>query len=814
MRPFLSILFTFLFASATTFAQTIIFEEDFEDFTAGDYISTSPNWHAWSGETGNIDDAIISNEQNHTPDGSLSMKIAESNDIVYYFGNKTSGQYEISFNYYIPSGQGAYFNIQHEFGSNWAFSVQFQNDGAGSLYVDNTEINFTYTQDTWIEVKMLINLDDDEITLNIEDNLVHTWTFSLSEGNTTSNITLDCINFYGYDAVNPLYYVDDFKYIDTKPYTVTFNVDMTYAIQTGEFVADTDSVYLFGSFNSWAAPGSDSSMLMTDNDGDNIYTVEMELTGDSYEYKYFKNAGWNNGEWSGGNNRSFSVTDENLVLNDVWANKYLVTFNITDGTNPLPGVEINIAQQILTTDATGIATIELEPGVYDWTATLPGYNQETETLTLLGSGALQTVNVTMQNVITYTVTFNADMTYAIQTGEFIPGTDNIYLSGSFNSWAEPGSDANMLMTDADGDGTYTKEIELTNGLYEYKYFKNAGWNNGEWSGGNNRSFSVTDENLVLNDAWANKYLVTFNITDGTNPLSGVEINIAQQILTTNATGIATIELEPGVYDWMATLPGYNQETETLTLLGSGALQTVNVTMQNVITYTVTFNVTKGTASLEGVNIAINAENLITDADGLASIELENGNYLWTATIDGYNEVTGIVTVEGAEQTININMELTTYLLIFNITDGTSPLPGVEINIAQQILTTDASGSATIELDPGIYDWTATLPGYDNATGTVTVDDDKTVNIKMTANVGVKDLNTNVSIYPNPSKGKLTIKTKDNYHLEVMDIMGKSVYAKELTGSQNNIDLSNQAAGIYLIRLTNGNKIINHKIIIE
>ena len=210
MKKFFTLLVVGLLISSIGISQP--FSDDFEGFTVGDYVSSDANWDTWSGGTGTSEDATISDDFNHTAGGSNAMKVISGNDIIYSCGNKTTGIYQIKFWYYVPTGQGGYFNVQHAFGDTWAFSVEFHDGGTGFLHVNDANHDFTYSQDTWIEVVMNIDLDADNIVLTIEETEIHDWPFSQEESGGDPNITLDCVNFYGYADVTPPYYVDDFEY--------------------------------------------------------------------------------------------------------------------------------------------------------------------------------------------------------------------------------------------------------------------------------------------------------------------------------------------------------------------------------------------------------------------------------------------------------------------------------------------------------------------------------------------------------------------------------------------------------------------------
>jgi hypothetical protein len=74
----------------------------------------------------------------------------------------------------------------------------------------------------------------------------------------------------------------------------------------------------------------------------------------------------------------------------------------------------------------------------------------------------------------------------------------------------------------------------------------------------------------------------------------------------------------------------------------------------------------------------------------------------------------------------------------------------------------------------------------------------------------------ISIYPNPSAGIFTVKT-DNENIdriEIFNMLGEKVFDAEIINSQGEIDLSDQANGIYFIRMKTKTKTFTQKIIVS
>ncbi|NLA24570.1 MAG: T9SS type A sorting domain-containing protein, partial [Bacteroidales bacterium] len=89
-----------------------------------------------------------------------------------------------------------------------------------------------------------------------------------------------------------------------------------------------------------------------------------------------------------------------------------------------------------------------------------------------------------------------------------------------------------------------------------------------------------------------------------------------------------------------------------------------------------------------------------------------------------------------------------------------------------------------------------------------------LNITATSDSFISIGEFSLKVYPNPSKGKFIIDANQELEMQITDISGRKVYEKHLQIGQNTIDITNQAAGIYLISFINSNFVKTLQISIE
>jgi endo-1,4-beta-D-glucanase Y len=72
----------------------------------------------------------------------------------------------------------------------------------------------------------------------------------------------------------------------------------------------------------------------------------------------------------------------------------------------------------------------------------------------------------------------------------------------------------------------------------------------------------------------------------------------------------------------------------------------------------------------------------------------------------------------------------------------------------------------------------------------------------------------VTLYPNPSKDKSTVFAPESSFISVFSPQGNLISEQKTTSENTEINLANQASGLYLIKITNGNKSVTRKVILK
>ena len=80
--------------------------------------------------------------------------------------------------------------------------------------------------------------------------------------------------------------------------------------------------------------------------------------------------------------------------------------------------------------------------------------------------------------------------------------------------------------------------------------------------------------------------------------------------------------------------------------------------------------------------------------------------------------------------------------------------------------------------------------------------------------GINENEAQVKVYPNPSKGLVTIESEEKGEVTIYNPLGQCIMQKDITGPQTILDLQNAASGLYLLRVKTGNGTTSRRITLE
>lgn len=157
----------------------------------------------WAGAAGDVE---IATTQSSSSPNSVRIHDAGTNsfsDLVALFDTLSSGAWEVSFDMYVPTGKGAYFNIQQNYiggaaGNLWGGEVYFLDNGsADAVYTTGSTLagTFNYTQNTWFTMSTVIDLDNDSIWFEINGSSTNVG-YTYSAANAGGPIQFNGVNFF------------------------------------------------------------------------------------------------------------------------------------------------------------------------------------------------------------------------------------------------------------------------------------------------------------------------------------------------------------------------------------------------------------------------------------------------------------------------------------------------------------------------------------------------------------------------------------------------------------------------------------------
>jgi uncharacterized phage protein gp47/JayE/uncharacterized membrane protein len=467
-------------------------------------------------------------------------------------------------------------------------------------------------------------------------------------------------------------------------------------------------------------------------------------------------------------------------INDSSLNLYQTAFfNVKDSDgNPVEGVNISIGNNGISTNEQGQASLQLANGQYSYIASLQGYIPVEGTFVVLNGSV--SIDVEMVRA-PYTVTFRV----RDERGAAVP-------------YANVTMDNRITTTNIEGVAT----LSARNGNYPYLISK-LGYD--DYS----NNVVVQDGNAQVNvEMEFAVWTITVIVKDAENdPIANAVVNVNNGQYPTNQQGEAEIPLVNGQYPVTIEKTGYDTLNGSITVNNSNADVTFEL---DYFLYDVLFNVyqvNQGTPA-EGALVTIQGQPsaLPVNSLGQTTTKLKNGEYNYTITKRGYDDLTGSFNVQGQNANIERTLDLKHYNVVITVldSDNNEPVQGAAVNINSSSYPTNDNGQVTVSLQNGTYPYTVTKSGYYDGNSSITVlDSDNSSVVNLQARLynvimSVRDPeqqpieNATVTIgnntYQTQSNGQVSLQLKNGTYPFTVTATGMDDYSDDLTVASADIPL--------------------------
>ena len=186
----------------------------------------------------------------------------------------------------------------------------------------------------------------------------------------------------------------------------------------------------------------------------------------------------------------------------------------------------------------------------------------------------------------------------------------------------------------------------------------------------------------------------------------------------------------------------------------------------------------------------------------------SGNYTWTNTGTYYDTIpnnAGCDSLITIDLTINsVNTSLTQIGITLTANTSGANYQWLDCGNSYAIIPGETNQSFTPIIN-GNYAAEITENGCTDTSACYNI-----ISVEIIENIS----NINVSIYPNPSTGKFTIKGLEIQKIEIFDITGKLIYKTFVNEIEQVIDVSYCPKGIYFVKVITLNEVANTRLIIK
>lgn len=319
-----------------------------------------------------------------------------------------------------------------------------------------------------------------------------------------------------------------------------------------------------------------------------------------------------------------------------------------------------------------------------------------------------------------------------------------------------------------------------------------------------------------NPAKTLSFSVIDSVTGNSVENAAVLINQSQKIFT-DENGQVKMDVSNGVYYYVIDKAGYHTYEDSVIVEGED--ENIHIEFMPEF-FSLSFIIEDRDGAVENASITVGTKQLKTNSSGHAIMDTIPGDYNYLVEKEGYGQVNGVVSVIDSDVTEVVSLPMNMYTITFKVreTENNQSLEDVVILLESRELITDASGEASIDTIPGVYNVSVQENGYEEYNNAIELNTkDTTCFIELSpeksTSVGEQFEDANMKVYPNPTNGKFSIQlSQTNVHVEIIDMSGMKVYETVTTQKTEQFDISEFSDGYYIIRIHLSKGLVCRKLI--
>lgn len=382
-----------------------------------------------------------------------------------------------------------------------------------------------------------------------------------------------------------------------------------------------------------------------------------------------------------------------ITINNFEATPYKVTFTIYEGEAPMEGAQIKVGINTLETDDTGIASVDLEPGTYNYTVSKAGFKTIESVLTVEN----KPVEI-FERMFLESLTVN----FAV-----IDRRRSIYV---------PQADITVTNTTQRTDNEGQAQMGLQVGQYEMRVMK-------EGYQEYNETIDIVGEkpNCILVELDAIPYEVKFTVLDSENDMviPNATVSINESTYLTDEHGVVIVSLPNGTFTYTVFRSGYMSYSDFIVVDDAPISKIIKLNKAFYTLKLIVRDIENGNY-IQGAELNINEETKITNINGVATVTLGNGTYDYVVTQRNYKRYTGQIIIKDQDVVETIYLELRDTVITYTATDAITkdPIPEVNITLINKGtgITVDSGytndiGVLQLGAEAGEYTWNATHRYY-------------------------------------------------------------------------------------------------------